>query len=437
MRPRSGCSRPRPGSGAARPPFRWLPVACAAAALVVTAGCGKKGPPLAPLRLVPAPVSDATARRIEDQVVLRFALPTRNANGPGPIDLGRVDVYAVTVAPGAPAVPDRELFTEPHLVGQIEVKPPPVEGEAPADAAADDSRPGPGDTVTFVESLTDSTIASPAPVRVAAAPATTARAPAAAPPASAAAPSIPIQPGLPTPPPGIAMGTAAAVAARPARIYVIRGATRGGRPGAATSRLQVPLVDAPPPPEGIAARHTDKAVILEWRRPSPEMGVVGPEYNVYSDPAALEPANPAPLAAARFEGPIAEFGVEQCFRVRTLWPAGNVPIEGEPSTPVCLTPRDTFPPAAPTGLGLVAAEGAINLRWHANAEPDLAGYLVLRGEAADDTLRPLTPEPIRETSYRDASVQPGVRYVYAIVAVDTAKPANASAESARESETAR
>lgn len=414
---------------------------CAIIAVISAAACGKKGPPLAPLHLVPAPVADVTARRLEDQVVLRFVLPSRNANGPGPIDLGRIDIYAITVAPGAPTVPDRELFTEPHLVGQIDVRPPAVEGEAPAAAATEDTRPGPGDTVTFVDSLTDAALV-PAPAAAAGpSPRADTRAPAPAASAGAAAapatPAIPVQPGLPTPPPGIPMGTGSAAAGQPARIYVIRGATRGGRAGAPSSRLQVPLVDPPPPPSDIAARHTEQAVILEWRLPPPEMGAASPAYNVYSDPSALEPANPSPLADAKFEGRIVEFGLEQCFRVRTMWRVGSVPVEGTPSAPVCITPRDTFPPAAPTGLGLVAAEGAINLRWNANTEPDLGGYLVLRAEAPDETLRALTPAPIREPSYRDDSVKPGVRYVYAIVAVDTARPANVSAESARESETAR
>ena len=48
----------------------------------------------------PAPVSDVTVRRVGDDVQLRFKLPTANANGPGRIDLDRVEIYAVTVAPG-------------------------------------------------------------------------------------------------------------------------------------------------------------------------------------------------------------------------------------------------------------------------------------------------------------------------------------------------
>ena len=62
-----------------------------ATALVLTtlAGCGKKGPPLAPLRLVPAAAAELSARRSGDDVELRFLLPTANANGPGTIDLAK------------------------------------------------------------------------------------------------------------------------------------------------------------------------------------------------------------------------------------------------------------------------------------------------------------------------------------------------------------
>ncbi len=99
----------------------------------LAAGCGKKGPPLAPLYLVPASVGEITARRADDGVRLRFVLPAKNENGPG-IDLDHVEIYAVTVAPGGETPPNRELLTKPYLAGRIEVKPMPVEGAAPAPA---------------------------------------------------------------------------------------------------------------------------------------------------------------------------------------------------------------------------------------------------------------------------------------------------------------
>jgi fibronectin type 3 domain-containing protein len=92
---------------------------------------------------------------------------------------------------------------------------------------------------------------------------------------------------------------------------------------------------------------------------------------------------------------------------------------------------------APKGLSVVAGTGTINLSWDANTEADLAGYLVLRGDAPGDTLQPLTATPIAATNFEDKTAKPGVRYAYAIVAVDKAVPVNRSAPSVRIEETAR
>ena len=62
---------------------------------------------------------------------------------------------------------------------------------------------------------------------------------------------------------------------------------------------------------------------------------------------------------------------------------------------------------------------------------------MLRGEAGSGTLTAVTTAPVKETTYRDTDVRPGVRYVYAVVAVDTATPQNVSVESNRVEETAR
>ena len=142
---------------------------------LVAAACGKKGAPLAPLYLVPSPVSDVSARRVEDAIRLRFVLPAKNINGPG-INLDRVEIYAVTVEPGSETPPNRELLTKPYLAGQVQVKPPPVEG---APETPEDKRPAPGDAVTFAEQL--STLPPSPPRKVSKKP---------APPAPAAAPGV-------------------------------------------------------------------------------------------------------------------------------------------------------------------------------------------------------------------------------------------------------
>lgn len=226
----------------------------------------------------------------------------------------------------------------------------------------------------------------------------------------------------------------------PSRIYVLRGVSLHGRPGQPSARLTVPLTELPAAPANLTARAGESSVTLTWSAPelAGPLSVLAPAatFNVYAADGTA-PLNPAPLAATRFERPGLTIGVEECFLVRTALTKGDVTIESPPSAPACVTPADTFPPAAPKGLSAVATAGAVNLIWEANTESDLGGYIVLRGEAPGDKLQAITAAPIRDTTYRDATVTPGVRYVYAIVAVDMAKPPNTSPQSTRVEETAR
>jgi predicted small lipoprotein YifL len=377
--------------------------------LVSLVACGKKGPPLAPLHLVPNVVNNVDARRSGDTVRIRFAVPTSNLNGPGPVQIDRVEIYAVTLAPGAQTLPNRDLLTATYRVGTISVKPAPVDGEPAPQNAAADTRPLPGDVTEFTEKLTPQTlqpITRPEPP---------------APPPSAA--PVVATPAVPVP-------------AYASRVYVIRGLTKGGRAGQPSARVQLALVALPAPPADVTGRFTETAVGLSWTAPPAPAEGAAPGFNVYAAGGAAS-LNVSPLAEPAFEQAGAEFGKEQCFVVRSVSVVGGVPIESEPSREDCVTPKDIFPPAAPQRLQAVPAPGVINLSWQPNAETDLAGYIVLRGAAPGDTLQALTPEPITATRFEDKTARAGSRYVYVVVAVDQATPRNTSAFSNRVEETAR
>jgi predicted small lipoprotein YifL len=373
--------------------------------------CGKKGPPLAPLYLVPSAVTEISARRIEGTVRIRFALPSRNENGPG-IDLDRIEVFAVTVPAGGETPPNRELLTKDYLAGQIAVKPAPVEG-APATSAPADTRPAPGEIATFVEQIPPMAVGVRTNTRKVKPPAP-----------SKGAPATLLPPVTPPVVEGIKV-------AQSLRVYVIRGVARNGRSGPASARVQVPLGDAPEPPGGIRVRNTEKSVVVDWLPAVAALGAAAPAYNVYRQGGSDEPLNPKPIAEISYEQAGAERGTEVCYGVRSVDVAGSVLLESEMSGPACVIPKDVFPPATPKGLAAVAAPDGVQLVWDANTEPDLAGYIVLRAGSPDETLQPLTPLPIRDTVYRDTAVTAGASYWYAIVAVDSASPANSSPPSER------
>ena len=150
------------------------------------------------------------------------------------------------------------------------------------------------------------------------------------------------------------------------------------------------------------------------------------------DGGILRPVNDQPLAATSHAGLEATLGVERCFHVRTVDtvdPVDMLPLRSAASETACVLLADIFPPAAPTGLVAVAGAGAVSLTWNANAEADLAGYVVLRGRDPEAELEALTPEPIAVTNYRDTDVEAGIGYVYAVQALDRADPPNVSAAS--------
>jgi hypothetical protein len=326
-------------------------------------GCGQKGPPLAPLRRVPAGLQDFTARRTAGTVRLVFTPPSANTDGSTPADLGRVEVYALTVTKAAEAPAGDAFLQKASVVATLD-------------------KPVPGERATLEEQVAPQQ--APAAVRV----------------------------------------------------YVaVAVSRRGGTRGPASPRAVVSLAQAPSPAEGVRAQHDAKAITVEWLPSTPPSS----GYNVYETKDrvdAASPINPAPLKAPPFTDARMAFGVERCYVVRALAGAEGAFVESESSAPACVTPRDTFAPAAPTGLTVVGGEGVISLIWDANTEPDLGGYLVLRGEAPGEKLTRLTSDPIRDTTFRDENVKPGVRYVYAVVAVDTATPPNVSAQ-ARVEEIAR
>ena len=167
---------------------------------------------------------------------------------------------------------------------------------------------------------------------------------------------------------------------------------------------------------------------------------VATRYVVYAtapDGSAPSRITEQPVAALTHAAAGVEFGRARCFIVRGVDTLDGVDVEGPASPVACVTPADTFPPPAPTALEAVGGAGVVSLIWEGVDAPDLAGYLVFRGAAGGEPTEQLTAEPIRASSFEDRAVSAGTRYVYVVVAVDSATPANRSGPSNRAEETAR
>jgi hypothetical protein len=437
--------------------------------VIIAAACGKKGPPLPPIVHIPTGVDHLSARRVGNDVFLTLTVPAQNVDKTMPADVGRVEVFGYT---GTSQPPRARFLDVATPVATVSVLPPeseaPTSKKAPTPNASGGSGNPPakeppqatqGAMVTVQERLTpESLVARPMP-----------------PPAPRSAKTTAIAPASTAAPEGALR-----------RFYVAIAFSVRGRPGPPSMFAELPLLPVPDAPRDVVATLKPEAISLSWEpaggligfllehplaiesspidepvapgAPAPAAGADvsgGPvRYNVYREiepppgtvgrpepeaPAIAAPINPAPLSALSFSEPVPLLdGRTRCYTVRSIRGSGASTVESEASMPSCVTLTDDVPPAAPADLSLAVAAGAISLSWAPNTEADLAGYVVLRGEAGDATLTPLTGSVITDAMYVDRTVRPGVRYVYAVKAIDTHLPTpNVSAESERVEETAR
>lgn len=463
----------------------------ASLALFAIGACGKKGPPLAPLRLVPAPVEDFSIRRIGSEVFLDFNVPTENSDGSTPADIGSVELYALTAhsfPSTEPPLTDREFRRAATLIATFEMHQPPEpedleDDEADQESTADtlsvasltvieDAGYVQGQRISFIETLTPQMLTPIDLTEIRRSPRRRSNEQ-----DKKQLRLQELQGPLVSP----------SFVPPPSRFYAAIGVTKGGRRSPAAP---IPMrLTAPPHSTAYpSVQYTSDVVTMTWipareaRRlvqvpvsesflrsaPIEEFGQpsrlrITSRYNVYevakntnvTDVAPI-PLNDTPLESLQFQDPRVEFGLERCYMIGTLKQINQMVldstesvdatepvetfemmVESLPSTETCVKFIDTFPPAPPTNLVAVANVGTINLIWNASSEADLAGYQVLRAEATGERLQPLHSDIITETTYRDTSAIAGVDYVYAVVALDTAKAPNISGPSNQVQETPR
>ena len=227
-------------------------------------------------------------------------------------------------------------------------------------------------------------------------------------------------------------------------IYAVEADNRRGRAAGLSNEIAVPLAPTLPAPadlkaevqaDGVHVSATPSANAANQTAPALQFA-----YRLYRTPVPV-PANftPAPVAEVSFSGaPPANqlslldksFDWEKTYSYKITpvtkvsgasGAAAPMEVEGEDSAPVEVFTRDTFPPAAPTGLQAVFSgdprQNFIDLTWTPNTESDLAGYNVFRHQAGTEPGR-LNKELAKTPAFRDGNVQPGQTYFYSISAVD-------------------
>lgn len=338
------------------------------AALVMTAGlaCGKRRPPLPPVERVQQRTELLSGTQQGNEVILSWPAPLRNAPDSSVQSIRRIDVYRLAEKPGAPrALTEDDFANRATLVGSV---------------AYDEIRNA-GDTLTYHDSLE--------------------------------------------------------LAGEPTRLrYAVRYVNASGQRAAFSNFLLIePAVKIAQPPvlQNTGKEVTDNAIVITWQAPIANIDASTPVnllgYNVYrmdesqSTPGQT-PLNSELISSTEFADRTFKFGGEYRYIVRAVsLGTEGAQVESLNSNILAVSPRDTFPPAAPSGLDVAAGPGRLSIFFAANVESDVAGYNLYRSTDPDlpkENWTKLNSTLLTRTSFQDDKVESGKRYYYFVRAIDTA-----------------
>jgi hypothetical protein len=168
-------------------------------------------------------------------------------------------------------------------------------------------------------------------------------------------------------------------------------------------------------PDALQPEATAQGVKLTWAGPREPAGVT---FRIRRREGRGDVAEVATAAGYEWMDTQTRFGETYEYSVQSLMTADGARAESAPSDPVSIVPVDRFPPAVPAGLTSLAGPSSIELSWDPNSEADFAGYFVYRAASGGASER--LAGPISAPSFTDKGVRPGVKYGYAVSAMDQA-----------------
>jgi hypothetical protein len=166
-------------------------------------------------------------------------------------------------------------------------------------------------------------------------------------------------------------------------------------------------------PDGLKPEATAQGVKLTWAGLREPAGVT---FRIRRREGKGDATEVATAAGYEWLDTQTRYGETYEYSVQSLMTAEGARAESAPSDPVSIVPVDRFPPAVPAGLTALAGPSSIELSWDPNTEPDFAGYFVYRAVSGGALER--LAGPLSAPSFSDKGARPGVKYSYAISAVD-------------------
>lgn len=183
--------------------------------------------------------------------------------------------------------------------------------------------------------------------------------------------------------------------------YRVRGLTpfaEMGPPSEAVSGKYSVYVDGVP---RIIRAHSEnnRSIILEWEFPlGHEVAIEGFRIKRSDSPAGLKATEGFLVARSSRQFEDTAANQHNYYQVSAKTYDGRAL-----ASPVHYASLvDSLPPAVPKGLmGVVNSKGIVKLKWTPNADPDIYGYRVYRGNQLRDEFSQVTTGPVRQASFVD------------------------------------
>ncbi|MCX8043107.1 MAG: hypothetical protein N3B18_03165 [Desulfobacterota bacterium] len=194
--------------------------------------------------------------------------------------------------------------------------------------------------------------------------------------------------------------------------------------------------DVPPsPPAGLHCERTNRLLRITWSPVttlsdgSPCTELAG--YTVYRTTSRGfyddRPLTEEPVRDPVLEDVPEKLNMTYFYTVRAVRRVEQTLIESLPSPEIEVAYLDLQPPNVPEGLTAIPIQEGILLKWIPKLEQDVAGINIYRSTHRGGEFVKINEQPITENTWIDRSVKSGMRYVYAITAVDRSPQANESA----------
>ncbi len=232
--------------------------------------------------------------------------------------------------------------------------------------------------------------------------------------------------------------------------YMVETVNNSGKSAGPSNQASVPLVLTPATPKDVQVTLVAQGVSITWNQtwPPEKRTNLGVQY-VYRIMRHLQGSRQPPvlvkeLSAGHEAVLVIDAGIEwektydYWVTPVTLWQQDDQrkgEVEGDDSPVASITTKDVFPPAVPSGLQAVFSQigqkSSIDLTWKPNADSDLAGYNVYRRTEGAQPIK-INAALVKTPAFSDSTVQPGMKYLYSVSAVDLRNNESARSQEASE-----